>query len=407
VIVNLYYRNKAIYVRIIQLDSFFQPKLGYEVTHLSRKLLEQGHEILVITSDRYFPFQNYNEIYLEILGERNSPLRGYNIECGIPVFRIKPLIAFDTSILLPSIIDIIKKFKPDIIHIHGLFNPLTVQTLIRLRKYNHITIVIDEHMIPFFETISFGTIIKKVYLKFISHLLIKKLMKNVFSIYSTKEEVAKFIIRKRIKISEIIPIGVDTNKFKNNQNIRKDLRQKLKLSNKFVLFYSGKIVASKNIHEILFFVAELYKMYQVGFIMVGNGPKLYIEKLFQLIKKLEIEDICQHIPFVSQEKLPDLMNIGDLGIWIGETPSASINEFISFGKPILVKNFEGYNLEKKGFKFIKKHNNREDSINWISDMISNPDNYTKICNEARNYALNNLDWKVNIKKLFDRHYIKK
>jgi hypothetical protein len=42
-------------MKIIHVIDYFQPQLGYQETFLAKEQAKQGHEVYVLTSDRYNP----------------------------------------------------------------------------------------------------------------------------------------------------------------------------------------------------------------------------------------------------------------------------------------------------------------------------------------------------------------
>jgi len=200
----------------------------------------------------------------------------------------------------------------------------------------------------------------------------------------------------------IIPLGVDTNLFDSSRFSMNKIRADLKFNEDlFLLFYSGKISPQKGIEKLLLILYELDKKYNVGLLVVGSGSQNYVTKITKYVEKLRLKNKVKFIPFVNHKDLPKLMACSNLGCWIGNISSASLNEMIGIGKPIIANIFEGFDLESLGYSFAKKYRSLNDSIAWISGFISNRENYMNVCNEAREYALNHLDWEITTNKVFN------
>ena len=75
-------------MKIVHVVDYFHPELGYQETFVAREHARMGHEVCVVTSDRYSPF-----IYKEnrnLLGNRiKKP--GMFMERDIKVWRLKTL----------------------------------------------------------------------------------------------------------------------------------------------------------------------------------------------------------------------------------------------------------------------------------------------------------------------------
>ena len=64
-------------MKIVHIQDYFHPALGYQETFLSREQAKLGHEVHVVTSDRYNPL-----IYSEnkdLLGNRRILDAGFSI----------------------------------------------------------------------------------------------------------------------------------------------------------------------------------------------------------------------------------------------------------------------------------------------------------------------------------------
>ena len=137
-------------MRILHLINYYQPKIGYQEYFLSQKQVELGHEVIIITSNRYFPFKNYDKSYKGLLGNRKIKSGKY-IEDGITVYRLNPLIEivlpFITYpyIIIKGVIKLVKKLEPDVIICHGTTIPLSIQ--LALTRFINIKpfIIYDDH----------------------------------------------------------------------------------------------------------------------------------------------------------------------------------------------------------------------------------------------------------------------
>src|SRR3989344_996114 len=99
-------------MRIVNLIDYFQPKIGYQETFLSREFMKMGHETFVVTSDRYYPFPHFAKSVGNVLGKRYIGA-GERIEEGINVLRLKSLELPKTNLIhLFDFEKTIKKINP-------------------------------------------------------------------------------------------------------------------------------------------------------------------------------------------------------------------------------------------------------------------------------------------------------
>ncbi|MFX0022564.1 MAG: glycosyltransferase family 4 protein [Candidatus Hermodarchaeota archaeon] len=387
-------------MRIVHIVSYFQPQLGYEEYYVPKYQLSLGHDVFVVTSERYHPFPHYESIYEEILGSRFSPNIGFHHEEGIPTIRLPIIFELDSSVGLKHLRNTMKRLKPDIIHIHGFFFPIVLQTIINTPTSSKI--VIDEHMIPPFPYIlNIKNFLKAVYLKVIHKVLFKLyVQKRIHAIYVTKEEVSNYIEKKYNIVAPIIPLGVNTNIFDHSKYNSIALRENLGFKNDdFLLFYSGKLIRKKGLLTLIRIYNNLRQEGDnYGLLLIGSGPSKFVDFLKKRIE-IQYHDKVKIIPFLNHTILPEYMSVGNLGCWIGEIPSASINEFLGMGKPVLVKVFEGKNLSTNGYNFALKYESVKESVNWIQSLANDSDLYQSICDNARNFAIQNLDWETTTRMI--------
>ena len=74
-------------MKILHVSSWFQPQLGYSEYHLPLAQQNQGHTVAVLTSDRYFPFPEYDTTVKPLLGKRIVG-SGQREERGLNVTRL-------------------------------------------------------------------------------------------------------------------------------------------------------------------------------------------------------------------------------------------------------------------------------------------------------------------------------
>ena len=57
--------NKMKQKTIVHVQSYFQPHLGYQEYFLCKSMARLGHDVHIITSDRYAPFWALKELAIE------------------------------------------------------------------------------------------------------------------------------------------------------------------------------------------------------------------------------------------------------------------------------------------------------------------------------------------------------
>ena len=149
-------------MRIIHLIDYFQPKIGYQETFLAREQINLGHNVFVVTSDRFYPFPEYNSTYSKILGNRITGAKE-SIEEGIQTIRLPTFeIPGSTLLLLKGLKNKIANHNPDVIHCHGVFSLLSLHAA-RLKPILKYKLIYDTHA-SHFNTDFTSSIPKKIYL---------------------------------------------------------------------------------------------------------------------------------------------------------------------------------------------------------------------------------------------------
>ena len=131
-------------MKIVHLISYFQPQLGYQEYFLAKEHSKMGHDVTVVTSDRYFPFPDYEKTVKPVLGDRIQKPSKSNYE-NFKIIRLPTLIEFSCRVWLTGLEDTIREIKPDVVisHTIGNFNTLRMANLKSSMDFKLVT---DEHM---------------------------------------------------------------------------------------------------------------------------------------------------------------------------------------------------------------------------------------------------------------------
>ncbi|MBI3379827.1 glycosyltransferase family 4 protein [Candidatus Gottesmanbacteria bacterium] len=326
-------------MKIVHLTEYFQPKIGYQEYYLALEQQKLGHEVTVVTSDRYFPFHDFHKIYKGILKERIiNP--GKFIEENVSVIRLPVLFEFGhgSAIYLKNLFSTVKNISPDIIEVDGVFSILSWQ-ISTIAETLGIPLVYDSHASTFNTKLN-DTFIKKIYYYFFKLFAIPHI-KRCAKYYLAVGESEKYLLQREYSLKDseitIIPLGADTSKFKFNEKHRNDLRKQLRIPNNTVVFiYAGKITPNKDIHILLdAFNRVSRNIPNVKMLLIGDGNPTYINTLEDKIKEYNLETSIIFHPFVKHKDLAQYFSAADIGIWPGNL-SNTILEALSCSLPIIV-----------------------------------------------------------------------
>ncbi len=392
-------------MKILHLICYFNDKLDYQENRLIKLQKKNGHDVCLITSDRFYPFKNYENTYYKTLGKRKIGTKRYNY-FGAKIIRKKTYFEFvgRAQCFFFNFFEIIK-FSPDVIHIHncGIYNFLSsfIYALIFKKK-----IFIDCHQDK-----------QNTYENFFNkfHYF---LWKNIYVIFKKKislflpinELSKKYLIDfydvniNKIKIS---PLGFEkynrnSHKFKNNVSEKLIINKKL---NEWLIVNSGKQNDKKKINALIELIKILNKKnFSCKLLLIGNASSEYDKTLEYKIRTTNLnlgQNKIVRIDFQKKERLRKFLELADIAIWPG-IPSITIQEAIYANNIVLLpKDSASSNLITSEYLFFNKDLNQV--ANNIIKIFSNTNLILRIRNKNKK-ILNNLEW-LNINKDLEKYYV--
>lgn len=319
-------------MKIIHVINYFQPKLGYQETFLPREQIKMGHDVAVITSDRYYPFAHFKESYGALLGNRKCKA-GYREEEGIPTYRLQSFFEIKYRVWLQGLEKLIVKLKPDLVISHGLLSSSFRIARLRAKGYKF-KLIVDDHML---EIVTRQDAIGRLYYNRRKVGIQKVLVPWVDKFVGVTQETCQMLAGRngipKEKI-EYIPLGSDTELFKFNEGERKETRAKLGISdNDILLLYTGKINRNKGV-DVLVKAFDLLSIDRMLYLLlVGNGAPEFKNALINTVKEKKKANIVFQ-PFVPTTDLPKFYNAADICVWAKES-STSILDAMACERPVI------------------------------------------------------------------------
>ena len=115
-----------------------------------------------------------------------------------------------------------------------------------------------------------------------------------------------------IKIGTFLHAGFDEHRFK--PNLELSLRKKLKWDSKIIFLFVGALGYRKGIHVAIKSLAELSKNRDdLAMVIVGGGE--YGAELHKLTKDLGLESQVHFIPWIANDRLPEIYNSCDIFLY--------------------------------------------------------------------------------------------
>lgn len=387
-------------MKILHLINYFNDKLGYQENKLINFQKNNGHDVCLITSDRYFPFQNYEKNYQNFLGKRIVGAKKYFYK-NVKIIRKK--IFFESKknaqCFFFNILDVIK-FNPDVIHVHNCGTYTFISTFIYSFLFRK-KVFVDCHQD---QQNTRDGLINKIH-HTIWKIIYKIFTKIIIKFLPINEDSKKFVLKNyNIHKDKIIisPLGYEKfskKSFNNNKNL-----QKKNNGNELIIINSGKQNYSKKTHLLV----ELTKILNlrkknVKLILIGNNDGTYKNFLNYKIRKTQNiigQNKIIRFPFINKKLLRYYLSISDIAIWPG-IPSITIQESLYLGNILMLpKNSASFHLIVS--EYLIFHNNIFKTANNLIKILENKNILNQIKLKNKN-ILKKIDW-YNINKDLEKIY---
>ncbi|MEM5794326.1 MAG: glycosyltransferase [Candidatus Aenigmatarchaeota archaeon] len=310
-------------MKILHLGKYFYPEKGgiENYTYILAKEASKKHEVYVVVSNTSKKFK-YEKIK------------------GIKVFRLPRIFYYLHLPFTPPFVCLIKKINPDIIHLH-IPNPwFEFNLFLYSLVYRKAKIVVTYHSdIIYYTFFHFlGEIFRRIYLF--------PLLKVSRKIIATSQNYVEgsLVLKKFKRKVKIIPLGVDTRKFK---------PIKVKKPKKNVLLFLGRLFPYKGL-EYLLEAIKIISEKRKDFILLIVGEGKLRKKLEKLAKNLGINNFVEFTGKVSDKKAVKYYNLCDIfilpSIHKSEAFGISQLEAMACGKPVISTNLKG-----SGVPWVNQH----------------------------------------------------
>lgn len=383
-------------MRVLFVSDTYYPHLNgvyYFVCRIAPILQKKGYEVAVIAPSETTRFTLKKVDNLDVYGIPSLPVLLY------------PKVRIPIPVLLKSrIADLIKNFKPDLIHIQDHF--MISRAVIKVGKNLGIPIIGTNHFMP--ENLT-ALIRSERWKKRVEKMLWASFSKvlNQIMLITTPTETGARLIRPKLNVKVIaISSGIDLHNFNPSGNPDK-IRLKYNIPNKPVLLFVGRLDPEKHIEEILHAVASVAQKIDCCFVIVGKG--LRKNALEQLTTELGITDHVIFTGFVPDEDLPYLYKLSHCFIIasIAELLSLATLQAMASGLPVIAANAGALPelVEDKINGYLFNPDDKEVLIRCIYDMLTKEDIYSKMSEKSLERAayhdINNIV--ESFEKLYKKH----
>ena len=131
--------------KIVHVVDYLMPDMGYQEFLLPKWNAKTGSEVYIITSDRYYPLENYDDTWGKTIGKRICGT-GETSYKGVNIIRLPTLFEFKTRPFIKGLTKVISNLDPDLLFIHGTGSFSIYQCALSFRNSNFKKFA-DNHMI--------------------------------------------------------------------------------------------------------------------------------------------------------------------------------------------------------------------------------------------------------------------
>ena len=342
---------------------------------LKEALEKMHHEVYIVTANldgKGFKYDKKNKI-IYITG----------IKTGIYQTKL-------TGIYSSKAMRIIKSWHLDVIHSQTEFGVGYFSRIVA-KKLNipvvHTYHTLYEDYVHYVTHGHFNNFAKKLAIKITKYYCEKKCDELIVPTDKIKDLfVNKYGIK---KYANVIPTGIDIDKFQVNEEMKKEItkiKKKYKIKDTdFVIGSVGRIAPEKSFDKLLYNIKDMVKVNNnIKVMLVGGGPEL--ENLQKLTKELKLDNFVIFTDKVDYSLVPIYFNIFDVVVSFSttKTQGLTIIEGLAASKPTIC-------TDDESFKAMIEHNyngylfkNDNEFKHYIFKLMNDGKLYKEMSINARN-----------------------
>lgn len=324
-------------MKILHITPYFQPGMGYQENYLPAAQKQLGHEVMLLTSDRYPPHPSYRETMQWTEAARCAGC-GPFLEDGVEVRRLRVRWEWRAHwwVYLSGLWEAIAAYGPDIIQTHCLNGALTYQVLVGNVRRRVPLVVYDD--CNYFNKAPYTWVKWGFYqgLKFGAWPL---LLRTVDLVLAMSDETCVYLHHDLgVPKGKIMmhPYGAEHTVFRRDEALARELRTRLGIpGHAVVIINAGKVTPCKDNHVLLEAFAKVRGHSDRAFlVMAGNAPRAYRDRLEKTVAKSGLAPYVRWVDFLPHSELPAYYSLAEIGVWPGDW-SCTVLEAASCGVALI------------------------------------------------------------------------
>lgn len=378
-------------MKILIVSDYFQAQIGYAKPQVAKALQATGHTVEVLTSDRYFPFHNYNTSVKKTIGPRVRAV-GTKKENGITVTRKKTLFEFFTRAYFEDLELEIQRRKPELLIVVGMSSPSMVRVA-RLKENNTFKLVaVDSHLPS--ELNHGNTVLKDIFYWVFRTFFSRIITKSLDLCIALQDDTAK-VIKETYGIKTpvtIVPNGTNIDQFQFTKTGAAQVKKKYNIPiDAVVILYSGKIIKEKGVLLLAKTFKEIKTQQKNAYLLlVGDGPKEYLDQIKNVLQ--EHKSSYTITGFQPHESMQNFYSAADIAVWPLQESLAMVDA-AACSIPFIANDTLGDKTRiSNNNALLYKKNDRDDLADKISTLVIDKKLRVAMGKRGRKLVEDTLSW---------------
>lgn len=328
-------------MNILQIEDFFHPDTGYQITILSKYLRKFGHQVTIVTAE----MDKMPDYLTSFFGKDNIEERdrAYEEQYGVKIVRL-PLKRYISgrAIYKESLVQVVRSFQPELLFVHGN-DTASAMTLLWSHKKLGCPLISDNHMCLMASRNPLAGLFRRFY-RMVFTPIIKK--DHLYVVSTGEDRYAVNQLGVPLGQSPLISFGSDLMLFHPDGQVKSEFRKQNGIAeDAFVVLYAGKMDEAKGGQLLADLICEhLQTQREVVYVVIGNTVGEYGAKLEARLR----ESPYRVLRFPTQKycDLASFFQGADLAL-IPKQCSLSLFDFNAAGLPVLAED-NVINIERCG-----------------------------------------------------------
>ncbi|KFF24548.1 glycosyltransferase family 4 protein [Chryseobacterium vrystaatense] len=387
-------------MKILMLCELYVESLEYQENLLVKYYQKHGHEVTVITSTYDNVFDYYNNIH------DNSKPERILYDHGAKIIKLPFKFNYLGKIKkYTSITKIVEEVKPDLLYIHDIM-PNMFEMLDYKKRNPHVKMIMDYHCDYSNSANNWLSlnILHKILRKYLYMNPIRKHISKFYPIVPGSTKFLKEVYGIPVNEMEVLPLGADTDMVKElkTQGVGKDIREKMGITEKdVVIFTGGKFTPAKKTDLLLKAFNEINDE-RLHLIIVGDADQYNQEYKKELLSLSDNNPNIHYIGWLNNKGVYEHLSASDIAVFPA-SQSIVWQQAIASGLPLIVgdvgEQSVQYLNEFGAIIELSKENITKENIKKSIEEILYVENELSLRKElASKTAAKYLDWNHLINK---------